>query len=31
MDEYILSHNTWTINYWKNYKNHLNIIKLNTF
>ena len=29
MDEYILSHNTWTINYWKNYKNHLNIIKLN--
>jgi hypothetical protein len=29
MDEYILSKNTWTINYWKNYKNNLNIIKLN--
>ncbi len=29
MDEYILNNNTWTINYWKIYKNHLNIIKLN--
>lgn len=29
MDEYLLSNNTWSINYWKNYKNNLNIIKLN--
>lgn len=29
MDEYILNENSWTINYWKNYKNLINIIKFN--
>ena len=29
MDEYILNNKTWTINYWKNYKDYINIIKLN--
>ena len=29
MDEYLLKSNTWTINYWKNYKSYSNIIKFN--
>jgi hypothetical protein len=29
MDEYILNNKTWTMNYWKNYKDYINIIKLN--
>jgi hypothetical protein len=27
MDEYVLKKKSWTINYWENYKNYLNIIK----
>jgi hypothetical protein len=29
MDEYTFNENSWTINYWKNYKNLINIIKFN--
>ena len=29
MDEFFLKNRSWTINYWKNYKRYLNIIKLN--
>jgi hypothetical protein len=29
MDEYVLKENSWTLNYWLNYKQYLNIIKFN--